>query len=190
MAAVDHRRATAERNVESLLDAAERLMRGHAALSMSAVAAEAGVSRVTLYGHFPKLPDLIEAVVARSAQHSLTELTAAMDDDGDPVADLERLTDAAWDVLATRAEIARAAAEHLSPDAMRRSHETALRPIYELVARGRKTGAFRTDLPSEWLVTVLFTLVHAAFDDVRAGRLKQKAAHAALKTTLRQVLAA
>src|SRR4051794_39801171 len=101
MAAVDHRRATAERNVESILEGAERLMRSHTALSMSAVAAEAGVSRVTLYGHFPKLPDLIEAVVARSAQHSLDELATAIVDIDDPVAALERLIDASWEVLAT-----------------------------------------------------------------------------------------
>jgi hypothetical protein len=71
---------------------------------------------------------------------------------------------------------------------MRRSHDTALKPVYDLVDRGRKTGACRKDVPAVWLFTVVFTLVHAAFDDVRAGRLTQKAAHAALKTTLRQVL--
>ena len=188
MATVDHRRATAERNVESILDAAERLMRTGVPVSISAVAAEAGVSRVTLYAHFPKLLDLVEAVVARSARHSLAELAGAMADAGDPVAQLDRLTDASWEVLATRAEIARAAAEHLPPDALRRSHEAALKPIYDLVARGRKAKVFRTDLPVEWLVTVLFTLVHAAFDDVRAGRLKQKTAQAALKTTLHELL--
>ena len=42
--AADHRRAVAERNVEAILDAGERLLERHAQPSIAAVAAEAGVS--------------------------------------------------------------------------------------------------------------------------------------------------
>jgi AcrR family transcriptional regulator len=48
-AVVDHRRATADRNAAAILDATERLLERGAALNMRAIAAEAGVSRPTLY---------------------------------------------------------------------------------------------------------------------------------------------
>src|SRR4051812_36092754 len=137
MAATDHRRAIAERNVESILDAAERLLRERRSLSISAVATESGVSRVTVYGHFPGLPDLVEAVVPRSADHATAALAGAALDDGPAREALSRLIDAAWEVLAAQDDIARAAAEHLSPDAMRRSHEHSMKPLHELIERGR-----------------------------------------------------
>ena len=63
--AADHRRATAERNVAAILDAAEELLSQAGPASMAAVAARAGVSRVTVYAHFPTWEALLEAVVER-----------------------------------------------------------------------------------------------------------------------------
>jgi AcrR family transcriptional regulator len=51
--AADYQRAIAERNVEAILDAVEDLLERRAQASVSAVAALAGVSRVTVYAHFP-----------------------------------------------------------------------------------------------------------------------------------------
>jgi AcrR family transcriptional regulator len=42
MATVDHRRAVADRNRRGILDAAERLLAEHSALTMAALAVEAG----------------------------------------------------------------------------------------------------------------------------------------------------
>jgi len=44
----DHQRAIAQRNVDAILDAAEDLLARRAHTTMSAVAKQAGVSRVTL----------------------------------------------------------------------------------------------------------------------------------------------
>jgi len=63
--AADHRRATAERNVAAILDAAEELLSQPGPASVAAVAARAGVSRVTVYAHFPTWEALLEAVVER-----------------------------------------------------------------------------------------------------------------------------
>jgi hypothetical protein len=47
--AIDHRRATAERNPEAILDATERLLATHAPVSISAVPkTEAGLSSPTV----------------------------------------------------------------------------------------------------------------------------------------------
>jgi AcrR family transcriptional regulator len=91
----DHRRATAERNVAAILDAAEALLARGAAASTSAVAAEAGVSRVTVYAHFPTRESLLEAVVERAVRHATETLAAARLGEGSAIAALERLVAAA-----------------------------------------------------------------------------------------------
>ncbi len=185
--AVDHRRATAERNVEAILDAAERLLARGGQASIAAVAAEAGVSRVTVYAHFANLPDLIEAVVERAVQSTTAVLSAAAVDDGPALDALDRLLTTGWRELDRHAAVARAAAEHVAPDRLRHSHERFLVILERLVARGREEGAFRTDLPASWLVTTAFALVHAAGDDVRAGRFDGDQALAVLRTTVHDV---
>jgi TetR/AcrR family transcriptional repressor of mexCD-oprJ operon len=185
--AVDHRRATAERNVEAILDAAERLLARGGRASIAAVAQEAGVSRVTVYAHFADLPELIEAVVARAVESTMTALAAAEVDSGPAPEALDRLLALGWRELDRHAAVAHAAAEHLAPDRLRRSHERFLGVLERLVARGREEGGFRSDLPASWLVTTAFALVHAAGDDVRAGRFDADEALAVLRTTLRDV---
>src|SRR4051794_41881458 len=66
VSSTDHRRATAERNVEKILDAAAGLLARGAAASTSAVAAAAGVSRVTVYSHFATREALLEAGAERA----------------------------------------------------------------------------------------------------------------------------
>jgi AcrR family transcriptional regulator len=185
--AVDHRRATAERNVEAILDGAERLLARGGRASIAAVAQEAGVSRVTVYAHFADLPELIEAVVGRAVESTMAALAAAEVDSGPAVEALDRLLAMGWRELDRHAAVAGAAAEHLAPDRLRRSHERFLGVLEGLVARGREEGAFRTDLPANWLVTTAFALVHAAGDDVRAGRFEADEALEVLTTTVRDV---
>ena len=68
----DHRRAVAERNVEAILDAAERLLERRLQATISAVAAEAQLSRVTVYAHFPTREQLLEAVAERAVRTTST----------------------------------------------------------------------------------------------------------------------
>jgi TetR/AcrR family transcriptional regulator, mexCD-oprJ operon repressor len=185
--AVDHRRAAAERSVAAILDAAERLLSRGAGVSILAVAQEAGVSRPTVYAHYPKLGDLVAAVVERAVQSTVAAIASAEVDDGPALDALDRLLAAGWRELDRHAAIARAAAEHLAPDQLRHSHEPFLVILEGLVARGREEGAFRTDLPATWLVTTAFALVHAAGDDVRAGRLDSEQALDVLRTTMHDV---
>jgi AcrR family transcriptional regulator len=48
-----YQREVAERNADAILDAAEDLVRSQGHVNISAVAVQAGVSRVTVYAHFP-----------------------------------------------------------------------------------------------------------------------------------------
>jgi TetR/AcrR family transcriptional regulator, mexCD-oprJ operon repressor len=180
----DHRRAQAERNVEAILDAAERLLRQRSQASIAGVAKEAGVSRVTVYAHFPTREELIEAVVARVTRAAHDSIEDAKPSEGDPVEALERVITIAWQELERQEAIRQAAAEELSSEAVRRAHGSAAGTLRKLIERGRRAGAFRKELPVEWLVASCFALLHTAADEVREGRIKPDEAMTAVKTTV------
>ena len=156
-------------------------------MSISAVAAEAGLSRVTVYAHFRTLEDLFEAVVERAVRRASAALDAAEPDSGPPIEALERLVTVSWRELERHKATARSAAQLLSPEAQRRTHEAARRPIRRLIQRGRFEGAFRTDVSADWLVTSCIALMHAAVDEVRARRMGVAAAEKALTASIRDL---
>ena len=168
----DRKRATAERNVEAILDGAERLLERGEAATISAVATESGVSRVTVYSHFEDRRRLLEAVVERTVGRVMAAVEPAGVDQGPPVDALGRLIAASWRELARNSAIRRASSAELSPEAMHRVHGHAHGVIHALVNRGREDGSFRTDVPSGWLVASLLALIHAAADEVREERLE------------------
>lgn len=180
----DRRRAIADRNVQAILDAAEELLQQHAPVTIAAVAAQAGVSRVTVYAHFATAEALLEAVVERAVGHATAALGAADPTTGPPLEALRRLVAAGWRELGRNAAMAEAAAARLSSDAMARSHHAALIQIRELVSRGRGDGTFRRDVPESWLVTCCLALFHSCADEVRAGRLDPADAERVLTTTI------
>jgi TetR/AcrR family transcriptional regulator, mexCD-oprJ operon repressor len=183
------REAVAERNLEAILDAAERLLARREAPSISAVAAEAGVSRPTVYAHFPDRRQLLEALVERTVGRVMEAVRTAEPERGPADEAARRLITASWGHLARHQDMAAASAADLSPDAMRRAHGAARSTILALVDRGRQDGAFRTDLPAEWLVTATLALIHGAAEEVRAGSLDEHAALGALLATVDGLLA-
>jgi len=173
-----YQREVAERNIEAILDAAEELLRSQGHASISAVAAQAGVSRVTVYAHFPTWEWLLEAAVARAVGRTMTALESVHPDQGPPIEALDRLLAATWQHLARYQAMAAAVAELLNPEAVTRTHQAAHQTIGALLARGRADGSFRSDLPAGWLVTAAIALVHACSDGVRAGQIaEQDAVH-------------
>lgn len=183
----DHRRAVAEHNVQAILDAGESLLERRSRATITAVATEAGVSRPTVYAHFPTREELLAAVVVRAVQRATVALEGAEPDRGPPVEALDRVIAAAWRELDGNRAIAQATAEHLAPAEVTRTHDAAIRPIRELVHRGRQDGAFRTDLPADWLVTSCFALLHACGDEVRAGNIDASSALEILTATMRDL---
>ncbi|HEX9538716.1 MAG TPA: TetR/AcrR family transcriptional regulator [Streptosporangiaceae bacterium] len=182
-----YHREIAGRNVEAILDAAEELLelQGHA--TISAVAAQAGVSRVTVYAHFPTWDALLEAAVERAVGRTMKALESASPGDGPPAEALDRVLAGAWQHLARYGAMAQAVAELLTPDAVARTHQAAHQAIGTLLARGQADGSFRTDLPANWLVTACITLIHACADGVRAGQIDERDAARILRTSVRDL---
>jgi TetR/AcrR family transcriptional repressor of mexCD-oprJ operon len=185
--AASYHRDIADRNIEAILDAAQELLelQGHA--TISAVAAQAGVSRVTVYAHFPTWEALLEAAVERAVGQTMKALESANPDHGPPAEALDRMLAGAWRHLARYGAMARAAAELLTPDAVARTHRAAHHAIGALLARGQADGSFRTDLPANWLVLASITLIHACADGVRSGQIDQRDAARILRTSIRDL---
>ena len=81
-AATPSRLSAAQRR-EQLLDVTKAMVagRGFHAVSIEAVAREAGVSRPIVYGHFDDLPGLLEALVLRESARALRQLEAVLPGD-------------------------------------------------------------------------------------------------------------
>jgi len=183
----DHRRAIAERNDAAIADAALRLLERRRALSMAAIAAEAGVSRQTLYAHHKTIGDVLAGVVDRAGAPALEGFEAAEAEHGDPAAALERMVAASWGRLTGLGALKQASEEHLPAERVHRAHAPLMERVLALVERGQASGAFRGDLDPGWLVTVYFALVHAADDHARASGTDRDRALAELTTSVRAV---
>ena len=181
-----YQREVAERNVEAILDAAEDLVRQGQA-NISAVAVQAGVSRVTVYAHFPTWTALLEAAVERAVRQTMTALQSVHPDDGPPIEALDRMLAATWQHLSRYQAMAAAVAELLSPEAVTRTHQAAQHTIGALLERGQADGSFRTDLPARWLMTASVALVHACSGEVRAGHINEHDAIRILTTSVRDL---
>jgi AcrR family transcriptional regulator len=185
----DHRRAAAERSIEAILDAAERLLATGADASMSAIAQAAGVSRVTLYAHFPTRPEVLEAVAERVVSSGAEAIADADAGSGEPAEALDRVIEAAWGKLDRNLQLVAAARAELSETALRRAHEQLDAPMLALIKRGQRAGVFRKDVPASWLLATYYALMHAAAGEVNAGRLTVGKALTAVKSTIRSALA-
>jgi TetR/AcrR family transcriptional repressor of mexCD-oprJ operon len=177
------RRADAQRNIAAILDAAVTTLGSDPEASVSEIARAAGVGRVTLYGHFPNRADLVEAALAKA----ITDGHAALDEvdlAGDPRQALARLIGSSWFLVNRSRALLLAAQGVLPPGRIRELHAGPAERVERLVERGRQEGAFRTDLPTSWLVGVLHSVMHSAADEINAGRLTADHAAAYITATV------
>ncbi|WP_235939967.1 TetR/AcrR family transcriptional regulator [Occultella kanbiaonis] len=164
------RRADAVRNVESIIGAAITCLARDPNATMADIAKEAGLGRVTLYGHFASRPALVDAVVARVIEQGELAL-AEVDVDGDPRATLNRLIHSSWHLVDQSRAVVVAAQDELTAERIRQLHEGPAARVRLLIERGRERGDFRTDMPVSWQVAMLHQILHGAGIEVSAGRL-------------------
>jgi TetR/AcrR family transcriptional regulator, mexCD-oprJ operon repressor len=167
------RRADALRSMDAIVDAVLAAVASGERLSMAAIARWAGVSRVTLYSHFPTL----EAAVGAAVERALSEAKAATSDldvSGAPPTVLADLVASHWESLARFRALYATAAELLDPGELRSLHDPLFATVGDLVRRGQSAGQFRADLPADWLIASTYALMHQAADELAAGRLSRR----------------
>ena len=178
------RRADARRNVETILDAAERCLAADPDASMGDIASEAGLGRITVYGHFNSRAELIE-VVTRRALDEANRVLASVDLAGNAAAALTRLVEASWEMTIRHGSLVVAAEKALPPAVVRGAHAGELENrVRNFLARAQRAGEFRSDLSTEWLVTMFHATLHAAANEIARGRLPPSRAASVITATL------
>lgn len=162
-------RRDAAENRAALLDAARVMLNQDPTASLEEIATSAGLSRRTVYGHFPNRDALLDALAQRGTQRVVATIASIAE--ADPVARLALIAAAAWDdiaairvmtVIALTGARAHIVQEGLAPLRAR---------LAEAVAEGAAAGALRDDLPA-----------------ARVARLAEDTVIAAVPTTLRDEL--
>jgi TetR/AcrR family transcriptional repressor of mexCD-oprJ operon len=182
-AAAHGKRADARRNVAAILDAALHCLARDPEANVGEIAKQAGVGRVTLYGHFASRAELVDAVVTRAMADTDAALNE-VDLSGDPREALTRLVGGTWQIVDQIRALMQAAERTLPAERVHAAHEGPARRVEALIERGRDAGVFRVDLPTPWLITVFHGVLHAAAAEVGAGNVAADDAPELITATL------
>ena len=162
-------RPEARQSIAAILDAAIRTLPGRPDASVDEIARAAGLSRQTVYAHFPSREALIEAVTGQA----VAELTALLDgldiDQAPPAQALTSLLETGWRIAARYPFLWLQPAVDPGKDAER--HAPVLDRMLDIIRRGQASGDLDASLPAHWLLTASLALGRAAEDEVKAGRM-------------------
>lgn len=176
-------RADAQRNRAAIIHATVESLRNDSDASVADIAAAAGVGRMTLYGHFKTRAELVEAALVDRLKRG-EEVLGQVDLDRDPHDAFVALIDSSWTLVDQSRALLAAAQKELPPARIRELHHKAETRVRDLLERGQREGAFRTDLPVSWLLATTHVIIHGAADEIAAGRLTPEVAPRYISATL------
>lgn len=173
-----------------MLDAAAALLAADPLISLERVAAHAGVSRTTLYHHFPSREALLDALTDRSVSDVCAALESARPTQGAADEAMNRALKSTWQVVGRYRGLVLINPRRLGRDELRRRLEPALEPVRLLIVRGQSSGAFDPELAPDWLLGLLTAIIDAASAQVSAGTMDATTAERALMRSASAVLSA
>ena len=177
--------------MEAVLQAAIALLGRRPDASMEEIAAAAGVSRQTIYAHYPSRQALLRAVTQHITGVVAGEL-GRLDLRGGSATDaLTRWLDAAWEILRRYPVLLTPAMT--VPDGDQDEielHEPITGGLVRLINRGRRLREFERAMPTAWYLAAIIALGHAAGQEVAAGRMTVAQAGVAFRESVLRVLRA
>lgn len=182
------RRADAERSITAILDAAVDVLNERPGASIEDVAEAAGVTRQTVYAHYPTREALISAAIDHVATGAVAAMDAAALDDEPPTEALLRLAHIGWRTYERYPRLLQISPQ--DPDAERTRHDPVRERLERVIQRGQDTGEFDQQLSPTWLATVAMALGHAAGEDVAANRMPADQATTAIEHSILRVVGA
>lgn len=174
-------RADARRSIAAVLDASITLLGRRPDASMDEIAAAAGVSRQTVYAHYPSRDALLQAVT----RHITAEVASGLGDldlhRGSAIDALGRWVDASWALLERYPVLLTPAIVAAEGDDEQQRHEPIMGDLLRLIERGRRRREFDRTMPKTWYLAAIIGLGHAAGQEVIAGRMTPAKAGAAFR---------
>ena len=179
------RRSDARRSIDAILNAARTVLGERPDTSMEEIATTAGVTRQTVYAHFPSRDALIAALLHAVGAETVAAMDAARLDTVPPADALRQYLDIGWELI-RRNPYLLAPALAGNPPGSDDSHQAGTARLEQIIRRGQRVGDFDRTLPATWLAAAIIGLFRAASEQVAAGRLTaSKAATLLLDSTLR-----
>ena len=180
------RRADARRSIDAILNAARTVLGERPDASMEDIAAAAGLTRQTVYAHFPSRDALIAALLHALGAETVAALDAARLDTAPPADALRQFLDIGWQLIRRNPHLLGPALARSPQPGDPAAHQVGTARLEQIIRRGQHAGDFDRTLPAAWLTAAILGLVRTAAEQVAAGRLTtSKAAALALDSTLR-----
>jgi AcrR family transcriptional regulator len=179
-------RSDARRSIEAILNAARAMLGERPDASMEDIAAAAGVSRQTVYAHFPSRDALIGGLLHVVGAETVAAMDAAGLDTAPPAEALRRYLDIGWQLIGGNAFLLGPALAQSPHPGHAADHQAGIARLEQIIRRGQLTGDFDGALPAAWLTVAVVGLVRSAAEQFAAGQLAAgEAAPMVLESALR-----
>ena len=180
------RRSDARRSIDAILNAARAVLGERPDASMEDIATAAGVTRQTVYAHFPSRDVLIVALIEAARAEGLAAIDAALVDTAPPADALGQFLDISWQLLCRYPLLFDPTLNRIPRLDGKDPHLAVTARLEQLIRRGQRAGDFDRTLSARWVAAAILGLGHTAAGQVAAGRLTtSKAAAMLLDSTLR-----
>jgi AcrR family transcriptional regulator len=170
----------------AVLDASIALLGRQPDASMDEIAKTAGVSRQTIYAHYPSRDALLHAVTRHLTAEVAHGLGGLDLDRGSAIDALGRWVDASWALLECYPVLLTPAMAASEGDERER-HQPVIGGLLRLIERGRRRREFDRAMPATWYLAAIIGLGHAAGQEVTAGRMAPAKAGAAFRDSVLRV---
>jgi AcrR family transcriptional regulator len=174
------RRSDALRSIDAILNAARIVLNERPDASMEDIATTAGVTRQTVYAHFPSRDALIAALLRAAGAEIRSAIDASHIDTAPPADALRQFFGICWHFAGRYPLLLDPALTRISPPEGHAVHQAATALLEQLVQRGQRTGDFDSTLSANWLTAAILGLTHTATEQIAAGRLASSDATAVL----------
>ena len=151
-----------------MIRAAVRLLAERPDASMRDIADASGLGRTTVYRHFPRRQDLVEAIYLEVLVEARAAVDAALAAGG-PVLDVLRALGPRLVAIGDRYRFLDTHPE-LRERALAGERDVD-EPLAGFLRRAQAAGEVRADLPVSWMIAVLRGLTAVAMVEVGAGRV-------------------
>lgn len=173
------RRADAERNRESVMDHATRLLCDDPTIGMVEIASASGIGRATLYRHFPTREALIVAIMNQALVEAEQAIEASRLHEGTAAEALLRLVSAVIEIGDRYRFLMIQRTEETTEEQLRtHQRERVGAAVDALFKRGQDSGEFSPLLSPSWMTTIVGGLIVTVVHEVVIGHLDQSQARA------------